>query len=79
MSLKKFALFPVAGETGFEFRGHAFLERFLLLGALHGANTLPGVMRDRVLSCDTQCGRPRPAWLHTTQVEKLVSGLLLGE
>jgi ADP-ribosyl-[dinitrogen reductase] hydrolase len=50
-----------------------------LLGALHGANTLPGVMRDRVLNCDTQCGRPRPAWLHTTQVEKLVSGLLLGE
>ena len=30
MSLKKFALFPVAGETGFELRGHAFLERFRL-------------------------------------------------
>ena len=50
-----------------------------LLGALNGANTIPKVMRSRVLECDTECGRPRPAWLQTTQVEALVSSLLLSE
>ena len=50
-----------------------------LLGALHGAKAIPEIMRIRILECDTQCGRPRPAWLHTTQVEKLVSNLLLSK
>ena len=46
-----------------------------LLGALHGANAIPEVMRNGVIECDTQRGRPRPPWLHTTQIEELVSGL----
>ena len=47
-----------------------------LLGALHGANAIPEVMRSGVIDCDTQRGRPRPSWLHTTKIEALVSGLL---
>lgn len=50
-----------------------------LLGALHGANAIPEVMRDGVIECDTRHGRPRPSWLHTTQIEELVSGLLQRE
>jgi ADP-ribosylglycohydrolase len=47
-----------------------------LLGALHGANAIPEILRSGVIGCDTQRGRPRPSWLHTTQIEQLVSGLL---
>ena len=50
-----------------------------LLGALHGATTLPEIMRNRVLNCDTKSGRPRPSWLQTSQVEKLVSDLFWSE
>ena len=50
-----------------------------LLGALHGTNTLPEIMRNRVLNCDTKSGRARPSWLQTTQVEKLVSDLFWNE
>lgn len=42
-----------------------------LIGALHGADGIPEVMRNAITSCDTRLGKPRPNWLHTAQVENL--------
>ena len=47
-----------------------------LLGALHGAGAIPLRMRKAIITCDTSRGRPRPAWLHSSQAETLVQGLL---
>lgn len=46
-----------------------------LIGALHGVDSIPALMRDRLLECNTQLGRPRPKWLHTTQLNELVLNL----
>ena len=47
-----------------------------LIGALHGEKGIPETMRNAVLHCDTSQGRPRPEWLHTTQVDALIVRLL---
>lgn len=47
-----------------------------LIGALHGESSIPHIMRNGVLMCDTLQGRPRPAWLQTTQVAKLIPTML---
>jgi ADP-ribosylglycohydrolase/very-short-patch-repair endonuclease len=47
-----------------------------LIGALHGALEIPEIMCKSVLNCDTQLGRPRPSWLHTTQVDDLITRVL---
>ena len=46
-----------------------------LIGALHGGNSIPMLMQKRLLECNTQLGRPRPEWLHTTKLNELVSNL----
>lgn len=46
-----------------------------LVGALHGASTIPESMRTAITTCDTTQGRLRPAWLHTTQIEELIARL----
>lgn len=46
-----------------------------LVGALHGADSIPEVMRNAVLCCDTALGRPRPQWLQTARLESLMKGL----
>jgi len=48
-----------------------------LVGALHGASSIPSAMIDSILSCDTRQGRARPAWLHTTQIDGLIPRLLV--
>ncbi len=47
-----------------------------VMGALHGFASLPATMGNAITMCDTSKGRPRPAWLHTTQVETLIGQLL---
>jgi len=47
-----------------------------LLGARWGAEQLPDKMKTEVLHCDTRRGRPRPDFLHTTQLPKLTERLL---
>lgn len=38
-----------------------------LVGALHGEPGIPRAMAEAVTSCDTEKGRPRPAWLRTRE------------
>ncbi|KOR32848.1 hypothetical protein TI05_04705 [Achromatium sp. WMS3] len=48
-----------------------------LIGAACGANAIPDGMKQPVLSCNTtHGGQPRPNWLHTTQLPKLVKQLV---
>lgn len=47
-----------------------------LLGAACGAEGIPAVLRQTVLTCDTTQGRPRPAFLHTSQIPTLVAQML---
>jgi ADP-ribosylglycohydrolase len=48
-----------------------------LIGALHGAAEIPEVMRSGVIGCNTAQGRPRPEWLHTTNIKALVGNLIV--
>lgn len=43
-----------------------------LIGALHGISLIPEAMRVAITNCDTAKGRPRPEWLHTTQIESII-------
>lgn len=47
-----------------------------LIGAADGAESIPLALRTAVLSCHTELGRPRPAFLHAGQVPELVARLL---
>lgn len=47
-----------------------------LLGARWVAAAIPVEMSRPVLECDTKLGRPRPAWLSTGQIPKLVDKLM---
>lgn len=47
-----------------------------LIGAAEGAESIPDALRNAVLTCNTQLGRPRPAFLHAGQVPELVTQLL---
>ncbi len=47
-----------------------------LIGALHGISLIPEAMRVAITNCGTNKGRPRPEWLHTTQIETLIGHLL---
>lgn len=47
-----------------------------LLGAAEGANSIPDMMRQAVLTCDTGKGQPRPTFLHPKQVPLLVKEML---
>ncbi len=47
-----------------------------LLGALHGEDGIPEHMREALFNCDTELGRPRPAFLQTSTVlEQLLQQL----
>lgn len=37
-----------------------------LIGALQGSDAIPSRMREAVLECDVESGRPRPQWLRTS-------------
>lgn len=47
-----------------------------MMGALHGFSSLPAAMSNAITMCDTSRGRPRPEWLHTTQIDTLIGHLL---
>ena len=47
-----------------------------LIGALHGVASIPSVMTQALLICDTQVGRPRPEVYSTRNLPRLVQGLL---
>ena len=47
-----------------------------LIGALHGVASIPSVMTQALLNCDTQVGRPRPEVYSTRNLPRLVQGLL---
>jgi ADP-ribosylglycohydrolase len=48
-----------------------------LVGALHGEPGIPRAMAEVVTSCDTEKGRPRPAWLRTCeQLPRLFDALV---
>lgn len=47
-----------------------------LIGALHGASSIPALMKNAVMQCDTSQGRQRPDWLSGAQVEELVKKLI---
>jgi ADP-ribosyl-[dinitrogen reductase] hydrolase len=47
-----------------------------LIGALHGVSSIPHVMTQALLVCDTESGRPRPAVYSTSELKRLVSDLI---
>ena len=47
-----------------------------LIGAACGADSIPAAMREKVLTCTTKDGRPRPDWLHAGQIPDLVDRIL---
>ena len=47
-----------------------------LVGAAEGARAIPEHMREAVVGCDTQRGRPRPEFLRGSRVPELVQALL---
>ncbi|WP_170285883.1 ADP-ribosylglycohydrolase family protein [Propionivibrio limicola] len=47
-----------------------------LLGALHGAQGIPELMRSALLNCDVKKGQLRPEWLQTRYVDPLIGGLI---
>ncbi|MBX3010628.1 MAG: ADP-ribosylglycohydrolase family protein [Caldilineaceae bacterium] len=47
-----------------------------LIGAADGAASIPLAWRTAVLTCDTQQGRARPAFLHPQQISDLVDNML---
>jgi hypothetical protein len=47
-----------------------------LIGALHGVSSVPNVMTQALLVCDTESGRPRPAVYSTSELKRLVDGLI---
>ncbi len=50
-----------------------------LLGALHGADGIPELMRSAVLNSDVTRGQPRPLWLQTQYVQSLIDALVTPE
>jgi len=46
-----------------------------LIGALHGASTIPPHMTHALQNCDTEAGRPRPDFLHPKYIQSIVDGL----
>lgn len=47
-----------------------------LVGAAGGASSIPDMMKLPVLNCRTELGRPRPDFLHTSQIPELVDRLI---
>jgi ADP-ribosylglycohydrolase len=47
-----------------------------LVGALHGVSSIPNVMTQALLTCDTQVGRPRPEVYSTRELGRLVADLI---
>ena len=47
-----------------------------LIGAAEGAEAIPVALRTAVLTCNTELGQPRPAFLRAAQVPELVKQLL---
>lgn len=47
-----------------------------LVGALHGVASIPSVMTQALLTCDTQVGRPRPEVYSTRELGRLVADLI---
>ena len=47
-----------------------------LIGALHGISGIPQVMWKAVSNCQTELGRPRPAWLSTRDLSAVICSLV---
>jgi ADP-ribosylglycohydrolase len=47
-----------------------------LVGALHGVSSIPSVMTQALLTCDTQVGRPRPEVYSTRELGRLTNELI---
>ena len=47
-----------------------------LVGALHGVASIPSVMTQALLTCDTQVGRPRPEVYSTRELGRLTNELI---
>ncbi|CAN1541805.1 ADP-ribosylation/Crystallin J1 [Burkholderiaceae bacterium] len=47
-----------------------------LVGALHGVSSIPNVIKQALLTCDTQVGRPRPEVYSTRELGRLVADLI---
>lgn len=47
-----------------------------LIGALHGAESIPQAWRDAVYGCETKLGQSRPPWLFASTADELVEALL---
>lgn len=47
-----------------------------LMGALHGIEAIPEAMWHAVVNCNADAGRPRPEWLTTAKVDRLIRQVL---